>query len=306
MFKVVTDQLKVAQGWVRCGHCTEVFDASLYLQTTQNPIPDAPPASKIDADFKAPVEPAVSVVPSSAPEAEPVRTVQHVPDSVVSHAVGAEVELLESAQIADTGPVSELPDVLSEASPDDDVSFVRDSRRQAFWRGPAVRFALGLSGLLLAAVLLVQFSVQQRNRLAAMEPWLKPWLQMLCEPLQCDIAPLRYIEGVVIDSSSFNKINSDFYRLSFALKNTGTIPLAMPSLEVTLTDIQEHAVVRRVVTPAQFGVTDGSGLLNAGSDFSGVVVMHVLDSDALSAVGSTPPVAVPLRVAGYRVLAFYP
>ena len=169
-----------------------------------------------------------------------------------------------------------------------------------------MRFALGLSGLLLAAVLLVQFSVQQRNRLAAMEPWLKPWLQMLCEPLQCDIAPLRYIEGVVIDSSSFNKINSDFYRLSFALKNTGTIPLAMPSLELTLTDIQEHAVVRCVVTPAQFGVTDGSGLLNAGADFSGVVVMHVLGSDALSAVGSTPPVAVPLRVAGYRVLAFYP
>ena len=306
MFKVVTDQLKVSQGWVRCGHCTEVFDASLYLQTTQNPIPDSLPDSKIDADFKAPVEPAVSVVPPSAQEAESARTVQHIPDSVISHVVGAEIKLLESAQVADTDAVSELSDVLPEASPDDGVSFVRDSRRQAFWRRPAVRFALGLSGLLLAVVLLVQFSVQQRNRLVAMEPWLKPWLQMLCEPLQCDIAPLRHIEGIVIDSSSFNKISSDFYRLSFALKNTGTIPLAMPSLEVTLTDIQEHAVISRVITPAQFGVTDGSGLLNTGSDFPGVIVMHVLGSDALSTVGSTPPVAVPLRVAGYRVLAFYP
>lgn len=31
MFKVVSDQLKVAHGWVRCGHCGQVFDASLYL-----------------------------------------------------------------------------------------------------------------------------------------------------------------------------------------------------------------------------------------------------------------------------------
>ena len=31
MFKVVADQLKVSQGWVRCGHCVEVFDASKQL-----------------------------------------------------------------------------------------------------------------------------------------------------------------------------------------------------------------------------------------------------------------------------------
>ena len=305
MFKVVTDQLKVSQGWVRCGHCTEVFDASLHFQTIQNPTPDKPPASKINADVQAPVESAVPVVPSSTPQAETLPAVQHLADSAVSDeagAVGAEIELLESAQTGDLDPVSELPDAL----PDEDVSFVRNSRRQAFWQKPVVRFSMGLSGLLLAAALLVQWSVQQRDRLAAMEPQLKPWLQMLCEPLQCEISPFRHIEAVVIDSSSFNKINSDSYRLSFALKNTGTTPVAIPSLEVTLTDTQEQALIRRVVTPAQFGVTDSSGLLSAGADFSGVVVMQVLGADAKSAVGLTPPAAMPLRVAGYRVLAFYP
>ena len=139
-----------------------------------------------------------------------------------------------------------------------------------------------------------------------MEPRLKPWLKMLCEPLRCDIVPFRHIEAVVIDSSSFNKINSDSYRLSFALKNTGTTAVAMPSLEVTLTDTQEQALIRRVITPAQFGVTDSSGLLSAGADFSGMVVMQVLGTDARSAVASPAPAATPLRVAGYRVLAFYP
>ena len=38
LFRVVPDQLKMAEGWVRCGHCSEVFDAQLSLQT----VPVAP------------------------------------------------------------------------------------------------------------------------------------------------------------------------------------------------------------------------------------------------------------------------
>ena len=313
MFKVVTDQLKVSQGWVRCGQCCEVFDASLHLQVAQSPVtpwPGTPPPIQIGAGIEARIEPEVEVpfVAKPAPPMSPL-------DADEGGArVTAEAALLESGEAGQThthpdpvpdpdpDPFSEPPD----ASPDDDVSFVRDARRQAFWRKPVVRLALGLSGLLLAALLLLQFLVQQKDSLAALEPRLKPWLQMLCEPLQCDIAPLRHIEAVVIDSSSFNKINGDSYRLSFSLKNTGTSPLAMPSLEVTLTDIQEQTLVRRVVTPTQFGVADGTGLLRAGSDFSGMVVMQVLGADAQSTAGLTSPGAGPLRVAGYRILAFYP
>src|SRR3954463_2575665 len=31
MFKVVADQLKISEGWVRCGHCAEVFDATAHM-----------------------------------------------------------------------------------------------------------------------------------------------------------------------------------------------------------------------------------------------------------------------------------
>ena len=320
MFKVVTDQLKVSQGWVRCGHCTEVFDASLHLQTTQNPVPASLPASQTNTDVEAPVpvEFETPAVPPSTPQEQAHPAPQQLADSAVSDEVSAvsaaavadtadaKVELLGSAQTWDTDLVSKLSDDLPEVLPDEDVSFVRNSKRQAYWRRPVVRFSMGLAGFMLAAALLVQFSVQQRDRLAAMEPRLNTWLQLLCEPLQCEIAPFRHIEAVVIDSSSFNKINNDFYRLSFALKNTGTIPVAMPSLEVTLTDTQEQALTRRVVTPAEFGVTDNGGLLSAGADFSGVIVMQVLSTDAKGAAGVAAPAATPLRVAGYRVLAFYP
>ena len=32
MFRVVPDQLKISQGWVRCGQCTDVFDATAHMQ----------------------------------------------------------------------------------------------------------------------------------------------------------------------------------------------------------------------------------------------------------------------------------
>ena len=31
LFKVVPDQIRIAAGWVRCGQCGEVFDASAQL-----------------------------------------------------------------------------------------------------------------------------------------------------------------------------------------------------------------------------------------------------------------------------------
>ncbi|HNQ11392.1 MAG TPA: zinc-ribbon domain-containing protein, partial [Giesbergeria sp.] len=34
LFKVVADQLRISDGWVRCGSCQQVFDASAHLQAT--------------------------------------------------------------------------------------------------------------------------------------------------------------------------------------------------------------------------------------------------------------------------------
>src|SRR3954465_1332501 len=31
MFRVVPDQLRISEGWVRCGHCAEIFDATAHM-----------------------------------------------------------------------------------------------------------------------------------------------------------------------------------------------------------------------------------------------------------------------------------
>ena len=98
--------------------------------------------------------------------------------------------------------------------------------------------------------------------------------------------------------------------LTFAVTITGPIKatprVALPSLELTLTDTQDQAQLRRVLSPAELGAT--APTLAAGAEFSGVLAIRVLNSPP-DASASQPPSArpsAPLRIAGYRVLAFYP
>lgn len=174
-----------------------------------------------------------------------------------------------------------------EAGPE--VSFVVAARRKAFWRKPVVRVVLVLVLLVLVVGLLLQVAVQERNRIAATDPRARPWLLQLCEPLRCEVAPQRQIADVVIDSSSFNKARGDSYQLALAMKSKADIPLAMPAVELTLTDAQDQPVLRRVLLPTDMAAP---AELPARGEWSTSVSVIVTTGGA--------------RVAGYRLLAFYP
>jgi predicted Zn finger-like uncharacterized protein len=381
MFKVVADQLKVAQGWVRCGQCAEVFEASLHLvsdpmagQDAQVPGHDAEPAldqavatqahetpaalsfqvfpvakdpaehrmnalaiepfllpessapvqdaavhpgqSGLDAPEGAPVQPvpaqeagsieidalpaaltAAIAAPQYPPRIDPIFTGDAYgfrPDSPgADEAVGLGAAAPEEARLAAEAP--ESPEVAA------GVSFVRDAQRRAFWQTPLVRVGLGLLFALLLAALALQWVVRQKDVLAAQEPRLAPLLQALCRPLGCEIRPPRRIGSVLIDSANFSKTGPDAYRLTFVLKNTGAAALEIPALEVTLTDSQDQALVRRVLMPAQFAA--GQVALSARSELAGTLSLKVAADGAQAAAVST---AGALPVAGYRLLAFYP
>lgn len=174
-----------------------------------------------------------------------------------------------------------------EAGPE--VSFVIAARRKAFWRKPVVRAVLVLVLLVLVVGMLLQVAVQERDRIAATDPRARPWLLKLCEPLQCEVAPQRQIADVVIDSSSFNKARGDSYQLALTMKSKADIPLAMPAVELTLTDAQDQPVLRRVLLPNDMAAP---AELPARGEWSTSVSVIVTTGGA--------------RVAGYRLLAFYP
>jgi len=319
MFKVVPDQLRISEGWVRCGHCADVFDASAHLQPDVPAPPEGSAGTEAEALAPRPTEhePPVLPDPQGEPEEFPSSLNTQVDDESALDALDstqleAEAQALRETpmdrpfelrrqdvaeEIAEPLPSRFTPVPDSELEPElHDLSFVRQARSQEFWSRPGIRVALAVLLVLLALLLVAQVGVHDRDRLAAAHPALRPLLARLCEPIKCRIAPPRQIDAIVIDSSSFNKLRGDAYRLNFTLKNQAANQVAMPALELTLTDGQDQPVVRRVLLPAELGTHPG--VIGATAEWSGSLAV------ALSANGNGNGNGA--RIAGYRLLAFYP
>lgn len=308
MFKVVADQLRVSQGWVRCGSCSDVFDASAHFQSAMPAAVDERPAANDEPSHPAFVEVAPESQPTGASdpldlerraaEIRPEPTSQTKPvDEVGEVNIAAGFESMAGSVAAHEVEV-EVEAV--ERSPDyRDLSFVRKAQRKAFWHQPVVKVALATFATALAVVLGGQLILQHRDQIAVLEPRSVAVLQALCRPVGCGIKPLRRIEALVIDSASFTKLDSNSFRLGFVLKNTSDTPLEAPLLELTLSDNQDKTVLRRVLSPAQFGLRAGD-LLPVHSETSGSVNLAVVpDSNRENTVSAA-------MVEGYRVLVFYP
>ncbi len=180
--------------------------------------------------------------------------------------------------------------------------FVKQAHRARRWRSPWVRFGLCMACLVLLATLALQIALHEKDRIAAQWPQSKIWLQQLCMHAGCQVQDLRRIESMAVDASSFNRINKNnaqleaitqSYRLAVTLKNTGTLPVALPHIELSLQDQQDQTILRRVLSPADLGMSTAA--LAPSQDNAGSLTLQV-DTAQLS--GS--------KVQGYRVLAFYP
>lgn len=329
MFKVVPDQLRVSEGWVRCGHCGEIFDANAHWQdaamlaaqagATSAPPPPAQaqareletagPSAAARDDSHLPARPA-SELPSEGPPSYSSSLHSQIDEVVLEDEVDP-AELAAQARALREDPLDrpfelrredlsrpgeplpQAPAIVSSAPAAlEEPAFVRQARRQARWRHRPVRALLLLVLVALAALLALQVAVQERDRLAAAQPQLRPWLGRLCGAVGCRIAPPRQIDAIAIDGSSFSKLRPDAYRLQVTLKNLGRGEVAMPALELTLTDTDDQPVVRRVLTPAELGIARAS--LAPQSEWSGSVAIAVADTSLAS------------RISGYRLLAFYP
>lgn len=345
MFKVVPDQLRVSDGWVRCGQCDEVFDANINLQADGSafdevqheadalldgldgdaaslnaPYEDAPiPAIDFDVAVKAtsaPVHELENPPHQAKTHAAPVRRSEPFLDPEPQSSKAAQpTPLLAADLVATTAipndwtdkatdgglprfPASSLSDLSSGELAEPSAyaaqpTFMQVEQARSRWHHVVVRIALSLVALALAAALLGQIALQERAKLAAHAPGLRPMLQILCDALSCQLGLPRDIESVFIESSSFVKVKADVYKLNVSLKNASKIVLAMPSLELTLTDGQDQPIVRKVIDASAIDLQK-TGALTTSLE-----------------VSATVPVSVKLpagseRVSGYRLLAFYP
>ena len=299
MFKVVRDQLRISDGWVRCGHCDEIFDAAAHLQDA---VPRTSfPAAAPDAEEPAPqaIAPETDTLVSADSElregasaSEPVLSIE-VPDS------GAWAETMvvdgrDAGQPAiDAVPAAPDECETAEAEPSVLPSFMREIPASAV-APPGARRRVGyaVAAVMLTLLMAVQVLVHERDRLAGSAPALRPLLENLCALLQCSVAPLKQIESVQIDSAAFAKMRPEVYRLSLTLKNTASTDLALPAIELSLTDTQDQPVLRRVILAGELGLSGET--LVAGAEATVSLTLGVKAPDGTE------------QFAGYRVLAFYP
>ena len=318
LFRVVPDQLRVSEGWVRCGQCDEIFDASSQLlpnapaidplsvppDPTPTPTPITPAPAPAPQFAQIQLDPqelaALTQTEEAFEQAAPFPDDTAAPDVLLSEPLdwqppppdAALPECSADPQLDACAPIDSGAQVLDRRAEFGDVSFLREKHANSFWSKPLVHFSLILISLVLLIGLAGQMVLHERDRIAAAEPGLKPWLLTLCRALNCSLSPVRKIESIVIDSASFTKIRGDAYRLNFTVKNNEALELALPAIELTLTDTLDQPVIRRVFLPSELG--SATGILAASSEWAVALPVAVKDAVAAS------------KVAGYRVLAFYP
>ena len=294
VFRVVPDQLRVSEGWVRCGRCSEVFDASRSLT---------------DIDTGEPRQAALAAPPVAAPApaeddawigriAEPSRAPEPARDSqpVDSDFTADERATRPDGSAATAGLTATDP----RAEPGDRPSFVVRAERAERWRRPPVRAALAVVIVAGTLGLAAQAAVEYRDLAAARFPATRPLLVQACAALGCTVEAARVIDSLAVESSGLVRVEkSSIYRLSVVLRNRATIDVALPALDVTLTDSQGRLIARKVVRVADLGAAQAT--IGAGRE---IALQATLQA---AAAASAPAPALALEtIAGYTIELFYP
>lgn len=265
LFRVTPEQLKARQGKVRCGHCQSVFDALSALEEEKASV--VPGALVVSAQPETPPLP---------PEPEPAPP----PDPLVESAPPEPVPEEDSAQPEPESSTEDVPEsfALEPLLPDED-----EPPRRWPW-------VMGILAALLAIVL--QAAILWRVELAVLSPELKPALLTLCDLAGCDLPLPQKIDLIDIESSDLHPDPGAENRLQLVanLRNQAPFPQTWPHLELTLTDVSDRPLVRKVFSPAEYLPA------NAASGFpakGGQPVTLRLEAVGIAAVG-------------YRVGIFYP
>lgn len=371
IFRVVQDQLKVSEGWVRCGRCQEVFSALEGLFDLEREAPpqrnDAKPsatdtpsaqaAAGTDDATESPNGEATDFDPFIG-EASHERHAQALPSTHETDAIesrfltqgrGPSAGSPSSDEPDDDGfyaarfepdAADERPSALSEpdaapaptslaarwrASRDsrdaarassmlepsfDGPSVAADTEEQAVAAGPsylgieapappprpAAMAAWGVGAALLVAALLGQVAHQFRDVFATQWPQSRGALLAMCEWTGCTVGPLRRLAAVTVEDSGLTQVQgAEAYRLSVTLHNRSAFEVAVPSIDLSLTDGSGALVSRRMLAPRDF-----SGGPSAGA--GGVLTLAPGSEAQLQALLA----ARGTRITGYTVELFYP
>lgn len=181
-------------------------------------------------------------------------------------------------------PKLRVPDI-------DEPEFVRRGRQREH-SSKTVRIAMIAGSALLLLALVLQSIVSFRDVLAARYPALRPALASTCAVFGCTVSLPARPDALVIETGELITLGGNAYTLSTVLRNGGDLALAWPSIELTLNDLDDKPLVRRVFAPRDYAPQ----LANTPTGFGARAEQPVKIHFRLEG----------LEPSGYHIAVFYP
>lgn len=315
IFRVVQDQLKVSEGWVRCGRCDAVFNAMQGLfDLERDALPEWPakpqtvPAVELASSAPMSVDLHANL---TTPSTSPGLQLSHAPAPALARATSrfptqADSEFTPSAEPSSEPHSADPVHAVALVEPAEssagfadftaseraltDPDFVRHADNARRWKQSSARLVLALTAVLLLALVGVQAAHHFRDTLAARWPQAKPALVSACGWLRCSVGLPQRIDDLAVESTALMHTipDSEAFKLSVSLRNRGSLPVALPSVDLSLTDAAGQLVVRRTLAPIDFQANSEG--LKAGAETTLSLMLTANDK----------------RVTGYSVEVFYP
>jgi predicted Zn finger-like uncharacterized protein len=270
VFRVVPDQLRVSEGWVRCGRCSQVFNGFQVLER----FPDDDTGGRLIAEHEG------RRLAEDAP-AEPL-------------APGATVDLA----LFDEEPAAAAPEPVPATAPA--ATPQRRTRRFGYDFSleveppPPPPRAWRFAAAFLALVLVLELTYAFRGPIAQRYPVLRPAMESVCARIACSVPWSREEALIKLEDSELLEVpgKPNEIALGARIRNLATVAQEYPHLELSLTDLTGQAALRRVLRPTDY----------LGRPLAHGEVMAPGGEVALQLRLETPR----LKATGYALLVFYP
>ncbi len=232
--------IEAYRGKVQCGNCHHVFNAKNRL-------------TNIADDISSTDERQVSAEESTVADAGQAL----ISDEMMTSDDGQNMvdEIQDNQSLSSASYIEEhdanLAD-LEQKSVDVDAIFTKKKRGN---KPPSqytvfmqfISFFLLIAGALQASYFL-------RNDIARKFPVMKPLLERACTLLKCTIDLPKNVDLISIGDSDMQEDDTyqSVIKFSSSIKNNAHYPQAYPNIELTLTDTDNLAVIRKLITPKSY------------------------------------------------------
>lgn len=255
VFRLGSEQLDAAEGWVQCGVCGAAFDAAPAL-IAETPAPaDAPAAPAPPPSVREPAPAVTALRPE--PEADLPSIILIDPDQTAAEDLGPPPEIPPPPP----RPFVPVPPRAATMAPAARIEYAQPlpppepPRRRWPWLA-------AMTSVLLLVTLAAQSAYFLRDTLASRYPETRPALEQACAVLGCSLSLPMQLAQLQIVGSDLQSEGAGQLRLNLTLGNRASRAQAWPVLVLTLTDQRNQPLARRSFAPSEY--LDDARLIVAG------------------------------------------